>query len=121
MTQSDHDLDAALRAEEQALLRQIASEPGYFSQLGSIFSGNNGWVNLALMAAQGLLFIAGVVCAVHFFEATNAHAAIFWGIPAAVALLMALIIKLAMWPVIQTNRVLRAIKHLELQLALREG
>lgn len=120
MTLNDHDLDAALRAEEQELLRQIEAEPGYFSQLGTLFSGSTGWVNMILMATQAVLFIAGVVCAVHFFQATNAHAAVFWGIPGAVALLMALMIKLAMWPAIQANRVLRAIKHLELQLAGRE-
>lgn len=120
MTKTDHDLEAALRAEEQELLRQIAAEPGYFSQLSGAFSGSTGWVNVVLMAAQALLFIAGVVCAVHFFQATNAHAAVFWGIPGAVALLMALMIKLAIWPVIQTNRVLRAIKYLELQLAERQ-
>lgn len=121
MTKTEHDLDAALRAEEQELLRQIANEPGHFSQLGAMFTGRNGWINLALMAAQALLFVGGVICAVHFFEATNAHAAVFWGIPGAVLLLMALMVKLAMWPVMQANRVLRAIKHLELQLAMRDS
>lgn len=120
MTKTDQDFDTALRTEEQELLRQIADEPGYFSQLGTVFGGATGWVNLILVGAQALLFIAGVVCAVHFYQATNAHSAVFWGIPGAVSLLMALMIKLALWPVVQANRVLRAIKHLELQMAGRD-
>lgn len=116
MTHDDQDLDA-LRAEELALLRQIDAEPGYFQQLGAIFTGRSAWVNFMLMGSQILLFIAGAFCAVHFFQATNAHAAVFWGIPGAVLLLMSLMIKLAIWPVIQANRVLLALKRLELQLA----
>lgn len=115
MTHDNHDLDA-LRAEELALLRQIDAEPGYFQQLGAIFSGRSAWVNFVLMASQLLLFVAGVVCAIHFFQATTAHAAVFWGIPGAVLLMMSLMIKLAMWPVIQASRVLLAIKRLELLL-----
>ena len=115
MTHDNHDLDA-LRAEELALLRQIDAEPGYFQQLGAIFTGRSAWVNFVLMASQLLLFVAGAVCAVHFFQATTAHAAVFWGIPGAVLLVASLMIKLAMWPVIQANRVLLAIKRLELLL-----
>ncbi|MCE2842042.1 MAG: DUF6768 family protein [Novosphingobium sp.] len=115
MTHDNHDLDA-LRAEELALLRQIDAEPGYFQQLGAIFSGRSAWVNFVLMASQLLLFVPGVVCAIHFFQATTAHAAVFWGIPGAVLLMMSLMIKLAMWPVIQASRVLLAIKRLELLL-----
>ena len=116
MTHDDRDLDA-LQAEELALLQQIYAEPGYFQQLGAVFTGRSAWVNYVLMASQALLFIGGVVCAVHFFEATTAHAAVFWGIPGAVLLVASLMIKLAMWPVIQTNRVLLAVKRLELALA----
>lgn len=116
MMNDDRDLEA-LRAEELVLLQQIDAEPGYFRQLSAIFTGRSAWVNYALMASQLLLFIGGVACAAHFFEATTAHAAVFWGIPGAVLLVMSLMIKLAMWPAIQTNRVLLAIKRLELQLA----
>lgn len=113
---SNDPIDTALRAEQDDLLRMIDAEPGYFRQLGTIFSGSTGWVNMMLMAAQVALFIAGVFAAVHFFEATDAHAAVMWGIPAALLLLMSLMIKLAMWPVIQANRVLRAIKLLEMRI-----
>lgn len=119
MTKTDQDLEAALRAEEQELLRRIAAEPGYFSQLSGAFSGSTGWISSVMMTAQVILFLAAVWCGWHFYGATDPLTALHWGIPGAVALLMALMIKLAIWPVIQTNRVLRAIKLLELQLAER--
>ena len=119
MTKTDQDLEAALRAEEQELLRRIAAEPGHFSQLSGAFSGSTGWISSVMMLAQLVLFLAGVWCGWNFYAANDALAALHWGIPGAVALVMALMIKLAIWPVIQTNRVLRAIKLLELQLAER--
>lgn len=120
MTSNDHDLDAALRAEEQQLLRQIAAEPGYFSQLSGAFAGSTGWISGVLMLAQLALFIAAVWCGWQFYAATDPLIALRWGLPAMTFVLMALMLKLAIWPVIQANRVLRAIKHLELHLAGRQ-
>jgi hypothetical protein len=117
MTKTDQDLDAALRAEEQELLRQIAGEPGYFSQLSGAFAGSTGWISSVLMAAQIVLFAAAVWCGWQFYGASDALTALHWGLPAMTFALMALMLKLAIWPVIQANRVLRAVKHLELQLA----
>lgn len=117
MTKTDHDLDAVLRAEEQELLRQIAAEPGYFNQLSGAFSGATGWVSSVLMFAQVILFGAAVWCIWQFYDAADPLTALHWGLPGATLALMALMLKLAIWPVIQANRVLRAIKHLELQLA----
>ncbi len=113
----DRMIDEALVAEERELLRRIGEEPNYFVQLGGAFAGRLGWINGAMMLAQVLLFLAGVYAAVQFFTADDPLLAIRWGVPAAVLVLMSLMIKLAIWPTIQTNRVLRELKRLELQLA----
>lgn len=114
MRDLDASIDAALDAEERELLRGIGEEPGYFAQALGVFGGRTGWVNMILMVVQSALFIAGAWAAWRFFQADDALSALRWGLPSAVALLMALIIKLALWPVIQTNRLLREIKKLEL-------
>ena len=119
MTNHDREIDALIAAEEAALLRQIDREPGYFMQAASIFHGRTGWVNIILMATQTLLFVAGVYATWQFFGADDALAALRWGLPGAVLLLMSLIIKLSLWPAIQTNRVLRGLKRLEVSLATR--
>lgn len=117
MRDLDQMIGQALDTEERELLRRLGEEPGFFSQAFGVFGGAAGWVNLLLMAVQGALFVAGVWATWNFFQASDALAALRWGLPAAVALLMALIIKLALWPTMQTNRVIRELKRLELQIA----
>ena len=117
MRDLDEMIDEALDADERALLRSIGEEPGFFAQAFGLFGGSIGWVNALMVVIQGLLFIAGVVAAWNFFEAEDALHAIRWGLPAAVLLLTSLIIKMSMWPTLQSNRVIREIKRLELQVA----
>ena len=66
-------------------------------------------------------FFAGVWAAWMFFAAGDAVAQLRWGLPAAVMLLMAVMIKMAIWPTVQTNRILRELKLIQLQLARRTG
>jgi hypothetical protein len=117
MRNLDEMIEEALDSEERELLRSIGEEPGFFAQVFGAFGGATGWVNLLLMFVQAVLFVAGVWAAWNFFGAGDALTALRWGIPAAVMLLMSLIIKMAVWPTMQTNRVIRELKRLELQLA----
>lgn len=117
MRDLDQLIDEALDVEERALLRSIGEEPGFFAQASGVFSGTTAWVNMLLMVVQAALFIAGVWAAWNFFESGDALTAMRWGFPAAVLLLMALIIKLSIWPTMQTNRVIRELKRIELQIA----
>lgn len=117
MKDLDMMIDRALDAEEREVLRSIGAEPGFFSQVSGIFGGATGWVHILLVVVQGALFVFGAWATWNFFQATDALAALRWGMPAAVLLLMALNIKLAMWPTLQSNRVIRELKRLELQLA----
>lgn len=119
MTDNHDPIAAALAAEEHDLLRRIETEPAYFEQVASLFGGRNGWVNWLLMASQIALFVAGAWMALRFFAATDVLQALHWGLPAAVLLLMALIVKLAMLPIMQANRVLLALKRIELLQASR--
>jgi len=120
MKDIDKLIDEALDAEERALLRSIGEEPSYIKQAIGVFSGPTGWVNMVLMAAQAAFFVAGFWAAWRFFEATDALTAVRYGLPAAIFLITSLMLKIAVWPSIQTNRVIREIKRLELQIA-RKG
>jgi hypothetical protein len=117
MRNPEQTIDEALGAEELELLRGIGEEPGYIEQAVGIFSGRLGWVNAVLMAVQGAAFIGGAWAAWNFFSANDVLAALRWGLPAAVLLLMSLTIKMALWPSIQTNRLMRELKRIELQIA----
>ena len=116
----DHDrlIEEAIDAEERELLRRISEEPGYIEQALGIFSGRTGWVSGVLMAVQGVAFLAGAWATWNFFAAVEILGALRWGLPAAVLLLMSLTIKMALWPTIHLNRLMREMKRIELQMAL---
>lgn len=114
MSDNERAIDAAISAEEDALLRSFGEEPPYMKQLLGIFSGKTGWVSLVMMAAQLVLFCFGTWAAIRFFAAEDPLTALKWGLPAAVLLIMSLMIKLALWPVIHVNKLIGQIHKLEL-------
>lgn len=113
----DTMIDEALNAEERDLLNAIGEEPGYFTQVFSLFGGRLGWINWLLMVVQTLMFIASIYAIFQFFGATDTLEALHWGLPAAVLLILSAQIKFLMWPSLQANRVIREVKRLELQVA----
>ena len=119
MPNPDQMIDEALDAEERALLRSISEEPSHVEQAIGLFQGRNGWVNIVLMLLQAALCIAGRWAGWRFVAAQTPLEAIQWGLPAAVALIMAVVIKMALYPIIHTQRLLRELKRLELRLAAR--
>ena len=120
MRDLDRLIDEALDEEEREVLRRIGDEPGFFAQAFGVFSGPTGWVNVILMVVQGVAFIAGVWAAWHFFNADDAVTQLRWGLPSAVLLIMAAILKMALLPRIDTNVVIRELKRIELQIARRK-
>ena len=109
-------IDEALDAEERELLRTL-EEPGFFNQALGIFSGPAGWASAVMMASQILLFVAGAWAAWNFFEAAEPVAQLRWGLPAAVLLIVATMMKMALIPRMESNRLLREVKRVELQIA----
>ena len=122
MKDIDRMIEEALDGEEQALFRDTAREPGFFEQAFGLLGGRNGWVNGILVVVQAALFVGGLWAGWRFFEAETVLSALHWGLPAAVLVLMALIIKLGMMPELQANRLMRELKRLQLQAAVgRKG
>ena len=119
MRDLDRMIDEALSAEEKELLHRIGGEPGFFGQVFGVFRGPTGWVNVLLMVTQGLFFVAGAYAAWRFFGAADPVNQLRWGLPSAVLLILAAMLKMALLPRMETNNVIREIKRLELQLALR--
>ena len=95
-------------------------EAGYFALAFSIFGGRQGWVTWVVMIVQIALFAAAVWAGWNFYAATETLAALKWGLSAATLALVATQMKLSLMPVMQANRVLLAIRRLELRLARDE-
>lgn len=119
MANPDQLIDQALAAEERDLLRRIGEDPGHIQQTLSLFGGRSGWVSGVLLVVQAAMFIAGLWTGWQFFQAQDALTALHWGFPSAVLLIMSLMIKLALWPAMQTNRLLVALKKVELIVSQR--
>lgn len=117
MSDIDRMIEEALEGEEQALFRESMREPGFFHQAFGLLGGPNGWVNRVILIMQAGLFVAGLYAGWRFFEASTALEAVHWGLPAAVLVLSALILKLGMMPELQANRLMRELKRLQLQAA----
>ncbi|WP_127105872.1 DUF6768 family protein [Pararhodobacter zhoushanensis] len=92
-------------------------DPGYFALAFSIFGGRTGWTTWVVMVVQVVMFVAAVWAGWHFYTATEAVAALKWGLSAATLAIVATQLKMALMPVMQANRVLLALRRLELRLA----
>lgn len=119
MNIEEEKISAAIAREERALLRAIGEEPPHILQTLQLFSGPNGWVNIVLIVTQSIAFVGSLVAAWHFFQAQSALEALRWGLPASVLFLTSLIIKMAMAPAIQTNRLLRELRRIESLIAIK--
>jgi hypothetical protein len=110
-------IDEALDAEERELLRSIGEEPGFIERTLGMADQRVLWVVGLMMAIQSVVFLSGAWAAWMFFEATDVVTQLRWGLPAAVLLLMSLMIKLSVPPAIWTKRLMRELKRIELQIA----
>lgn len=118
MDKLDKMISEALDDEDREILDRIGREQGYFEQAFSLFKGKGSWANWWIMFWQIVMFLGGIYAAVQFFAAADALQAVRWGLPATVLILAALVTKLSLMPALQANRVIHALKHLEMQVAL---
>src|SRR3990170_6254385 len=112
MQDIDRKIDDALDAEEQELLRRL-DEPGFFTQAFGVFSGPTGWMSMVMMFWQTVMFIAGVWAAWNFFDAADPVTQLRWGLPALLLLIFAGMLKIALIPRMESNRVMRELKRIE--------
>lgn len=116
MSKLDQMIEEALRKEDRALF-EAAGEQGFFGQVGGLFVGRLGWINVATMAAQIALFAGALFAGREFIAAVDPLAAIRWGALAGLLFAAMTVIKLMHWSQMQANRVIREVKRLELLTA----
>ena len=116
MTDIDEEIRKALSEQEQDLARQF-EELGLIGQFKSVFKGKTGWVSFASLIAGTLIQILFFYCAWKFFVTTGTNDKILWGGAAWFCAMMVAFMKVWFWMRMETNRVLRELKRLELQIA----
>lgn len=116
MDDLDRKIEEALNDEDRALLGRF-EEQGVFTQVFGIYNGKMGGLALLATLITFVLFLAAVYCGWRFFEAGVAVDAARWGAGAVMLLVMVGFLKIWFWMRMESNRVLREIKRVELQVA----
>jgi len=116
MTDLDKQIQEALDAEDRALFDELG-EQGLLGQFASVFKGKMGWVSAASVLVGTILTAASFYAAWNFFTIPDADAKLGWGALAWFLMTMVAFMKVWFWMRMESNRVLREIKRVELQLA----
>jgi hypothetical protein len=117
MSKIDDLIGQALTEEDRALLARHA-EPGYMSQAFGIFRGPMASVMWLVNIAAGLAFLAGLYAVWQMFAASEALGAVKWGVGSLFSFQVTTLCKTFMGSHMETNRVLRELRRVELQLSL---
>ena len=114
----DKLIEETLNDEERELLDRYGAEQGFFADAFDAFRGPTAWVIWIVYLAQIILFFCGVYLAWRFFDSADAVTALRFGLSALLLFIMGAILKAGVGARIESNRIIREIKRLELRLAL---
>lgn len=100
-------------------LEELGHEPNLSEEMIQAFRGRRRWLSRFVFCWSFLLFGLCVVCAIRFFQADTVEAQLRWGAGALLFILAVSFSKIWFWMEMQTNRVLRELKRVELLLVQR--
>ncbi len=119
MDKLDRIISETLDDEEREILEKIGKDQSFPEQIFGLFRGGmQGWMNRGIFLLHLVCGVSGIYAAWKFFNVSDVLESIRWGLPAAVLILAALILRMTLLRTMQTNNVLHAVKHLEMQIAL---
>ncbi len=119
MDDLDKKIAEALSDQDRELMAAF-EEQGLFAQLGGLFQGKLGWLSLVTLVIGTILTFAGFYAAWKFIVVEDIAAMLHWGALAWACFSAQMMIKLWSWMRMETNRTMREIKRLELQLARQQ-
>jgi hypothetical protein len=114
MSEVDKAIRDALSKEDAEFLAKLEQEPGSLQQIAGIFQGPLNWIYVTLLIAAIVVGIAGVYAVWRFALSTELRPLFYWGAGAG----FCLVVRILFFMQLNTNRVLRELKRLELQVAL---
>ena len=116
MSKLDDEIAEALAAEDRALHAEFG-ELGLFGQLGSLFTGKLAWLSIITIIIGTIATFLGFYAIWKFVTVDSVEEILRWGALATAAFGTQMMIKLWSWMRMETNRVLREVKRVELQIA----
>lgn len=116
MSDIDRLIEETLDHEDAALRRALGEEPGFITSAFGMMRGPGAWPRQVMFAAQTVMFFLSVWFAWEFFQAETVLEALRWGLPGAVLMLGALVVKTSMAAFLTEHRLLMEIRRLELRI-----
>lgn len=116
MSELDKKIEAALNAEDRDLLKYF-DEQGVFAQWFDVYKGKQAWIAILVTIVMFVIFVGAALSAWKFFGAVEAIVMFKWGLIGWILLNMVAFMKVLFWMRMESNRVIREIKRLELQVA----
>ena len=118
MSEVDKVIRDALSKEDAEFLANLEEERSSLQQIAGIFQGPLNWIYVVLLIAAIVMGIAGVYAVWRFALSTELRPLFYWGAGAGFCLVVLAVVRILFFMQLNTNRVLREIKRLELQVAL---
>jgi hypothetical protein len=115
MSRIDDLIRDSLSKEDEALLAQHGTEPGFLRQVRGMFSGPLSWIMWPVMGVQMLLFAASVYAFWMLFTADDVMSTLRWGVVAIVLVQLGTFLRGFMGAHLEANRILRAVSRVELR------
>ena len=118
MDKLDKMIRETLDDEDREILDKIGWEQDSVDMAGDLFRGRIGFLNLTLIFGLFIWFTAGLYAMWKAYSVTEVVDVVRWGLVATVFIIGTVVAKVGLLPSIQANRMLHAIKRLEMQVAL---
>jgi len=116
MTDIDKEIEDVLDAEERALHRELG-EQGLYAQWFSVYRGPQAWIALIMTFVSFVMAVIAFYAVYRAFEIGGGAEAMRWGGLAILLMFMVSFMKVWFWMRMESNRVIREIKRVELQIA----
>ena len=115
MNELDKRIQAALQGDDPG------AEPNLAEEIISAFRGRHRWMHGLIVAISLAVTVVAVWAGLRFYQAEVVPEQLRWGGLALLALLMVSFLKVWFWLEMQSNRVLRELKRIELLLISAPG
>lgn len=118
MSKLDDAIRDALTREDAEFLAKLEQEPGSLQQLAGIFQGPLNWIYVSFLVVAVIVGIFGLYSGWQFAVSTELRPLFYWGAATGFCLVVLAVVRIVFFMQLNTNRVLREVKRLELQVAL---
>lgn len=117
MNKVDEMIGRALTDEDRALLERHG-EPGYVAQAFGLFRGPMAWAMWVAYVAGAIAFVIGAYALWQMVNTTDLLAAVKWGVGSLFLFQITTLTKSFLGSHMESNRMLRELKRVELQVSL---